>query len=40
MPKRLRIKGDQEMFRIEVKFDTGELYGTITVSQKIVISKD
>jgi len=40
VPKRFVIKGDEEMFRIEVKFDTGELYGTITASRDFVISKD
>jgi hypothetical protein len=40
VPERLLIKGDEETFRIEVTFDTGELYGTITASREFIISKD
>jgi hypothetical protein len=31
------IKGDQETFTVTVTFDTGELYGKVVATRKVVV---
>ena len=40
MPDDLEVKGGREKFRIEVVFDTLELYGKVTAKREIFIIRD
>jgi hypothetical protein len=33
------VSGDQETFTITVTFETGELYGKVVASRKVVVSR-
>jgi hypothetical protein len=39
VPKDLAIKGDQETFTITVTFETGDLYGKVVASRKVVVER-
>jgi len=40
VPKDLEISGGTETFRVEVAYDTQELYGKINASREIAISSE
>ncbi|MGB2861987.1 MAG: hypothetical protein WBC05_01560 [Sedimentisphaerales bacterium] len=40
MPNDLKLSGNEETFNVKVIFDTKELYGKVTGTRQIVISRE
>jgi hypothetical protein len=40
VPKDLKLNAHEEIFNVRVLYDTLELYGKVTATQKVVIYRD
>jgi len=40
VPTDLKLQGKEEIFNIQVTFDTGKIYGKVTANRKFVVYSD